>query len=75
MARTTSPIRTKLVHCGRSITYGNFPHYGKRAVYTTYDGQKLVGVLEDAGMHWPVIRFPDGRWARADNEIRLVVEA
>lgn len=70
----TRRIKTRRVSCARSIAYGNFPHYGKQAVHVTDDGQQLVGVLEDAGMHWPVIRFPDGRWARTDDTIRLVVE-
>ena len=49
---------------------------GQPAVYTTWEGDRLVGTLEldpnrDGG--YMRIRFEDGRWARTDDIIELVV--
>lgn len=48
---------------------------GRSAVFTTYDGDRLVGTIEPmtawrAG--YPTVRFPDGKWARLDNVVELV---
>lgn len=49
--------------------------YGRRAVYTTYDGERMVGTVEPAtptSSGYPVIRFEDGRWGRGDETFELV---
>ena len=53
---------------------------GRRAVFTTYEGEEVIGTLE-APQTGPastggylVIRFADGKWARADDTIVLVVD-
>jgi hypothetical protein len=51
--------------------------YGQRAVYTTYDGERMVGTVEAANevsSGYPIIRFEDGRWGRCDETVELVVE-
>lgn len=51
---------------------------GRRAVFTTWEGDRLEGVLERpdpklrVGTRNMIIRFPDGRWARADDVVELV---
>lgn len=48
---------------------------GMRAVYTTYDGDKLIGTITRWERGYPIIEFDDGRWARLDNDaITVVVE-
>lgn len=50
---------------------------GRRAVYTTSEGERMVGVVEAPTRHssgYPIIRFEDGRWGRADADVELVVE-
>ncbi len=71
-------VRTRRVRCLTKIAFGRFAHYGRRAIFTTAEGVRLVGVLTDdprRGGHFPVIAFPDGRWGRADDLIVLVDEA
>lgn len=38
---------------------------GLPAVHTTYEGEKIAGVVERFVGDYAIIRFPDGRWARA----------
>lgn len=48
---------------------------GREAVFTSDSGERMVGVLEEptrwSGEHL-VIRFPDGRWGRADMTVEVV---
>lgn len=51
---------------------------GLRAVFTTYEGDRLVGVLEiDKSTVCPapymMIRFPDGKWGSSGGMIELIV--
>lgn len=47
-------------------------YLGRRAVYRTYDGARLVGVVERFDGARAVIRFDDGRWAYSGYELELV---
>lgn len=48
---------------------------GRRAIYTTYEGERMEGVIE-AGSQvsgWrPIIRFADGRWGRTGDRVEVV---
>jgi hypothetical protein len=48
---------------------------GRQAVFTTYEGERMVGTIEPHPMgQWlPVIRFADGRWGRVDNRVEIVL--
>lgn len=50
---------------------------GKRAIFTTAEGDELIGTVEaarpDLGTgYYPICRFDDGRWGRLDEIVRLV---
>ena len=45
---------------------------GRRAVFTTYEGTDLIGTITRFDGLYPVVTFPDGRWARLDSTVRLV---
>lgn len=46
---------------------------GIRVMHTTYDGDRIEGVIESLdGSGFPIIRFADGRWARGDSHIEVV---
>ncbi len=48
---------------------------GMRAVFTTWEGERLVGTIthfDSQGQGFPVVTFPNGRWARLDSQIELV---
>ena len=48
---------------------------GRRAIYTTWEGDRMEGVIE-APMRmsggFPIIRFADGRWGRCDQRVEIV---
>lgn len=46
---------------------------GKQAIYKTYDGQELVGIISHWMKVYPCVTFPDGTWARLDNRFKIVV--
>lgn len=47
--------------------------YGRKAVFATSEGERLVGTLaENPHEHLPRIVFDDGRWGRADFVLELV---
>ena len=52
------------------------PILGKQAVYTTYEGERLVGTVERAKgamlSDLPIARFADGRWGRLGSVVELV---
>ncbi len=49
---------------------------GKRAVHTTFEGERIIGVIDwPVGQQYPIIRMADGRWARQTNALEMVVEA
>lgn len=76
MATTTLETRTTTISARKVAQVG--PEYtrtwvGLPVVFTTYEGDRLVGVLEWADYaHYPIVRFPDGRWARLDYTIEVV---
>lgn len=51
---------------------------GRKAAHRTHDGTLMVGTLErpegcnPRSAYLPVIRFADGRWARADTFVTLI---
>jgi hypothetical protein len=51
---------------------------GRRAIFTTYEGERLEGVVEApltgpcSTDYFPIVRFADGRWARLDSQIAIV---
>lgn len=52
------------------------PILGKSAVYTTWEGDRLVGTVERAKgaliNDLPIVRFADGRWARLGSLVEIV---
>lgn len=52
-------------------------HFGKKAVHTTWDGERITGTLarptdsHHIGSGYPIIEFPDGGWARCTDTIEL----
>lgn len=51
---------------------------GLDVIYTTSEGEELIGVVEDEPRGVParhlIARFRDGTWGRLDNVIRLIVD-
>jgi hypothetical protein len=53
---------------------------GLQVAHTTSSGDVLVGVVEsfanpaDRASGYPIIRFPDGRWARGERVLQVVIE-
>jgi hypothetical protein len=46
---------------------------GVQAVFTTYGGDRLVGTITGFADHfYPVVTFPDGRWARLGTAVEVV---
>lgn len=49
--------------------------YGREAVFTTYEGERVIGTVE-APTRWssgyPIVTFADGTWARLDTLIEVV---
>ena len=51
------------------------PVIGKTAIFTTWDGERLVGTIAKGAKSgaFPRIEFADGTWARLSNTIEVVV--
>lgn len=62
MTQTTFPLSSRLIaNVGPAYTDAFIGH---PAQFVTYEGDTLVGVVEDVRLDGVVVRFPDGRWAR-----------
>lgn len=50
---------------------------GLPVAFTTYEGERLIGTLShfapEGGMPYPVATFPNGKHARLDHEIEIVI--
>jgi len=47
---------------------------GRQAVYTTFEGERLVGIVTSHDGHFARVTFPNGKWARLDSTIELVID-
>lgn len=48
---------------------------GLPAVFTTYQGERLPGTITEFNRDgYPVISFPDGRHARLDLQVEIIIE-
>jgi len=45
---------------------------GRKAIFTTWEGQEMVGTIDGFHQGYPRVVFPDGRWARLDRVVTLV---
>ena len=45
---------------------------GLRAVYTTYEGKRLVGTITKFVGGYPIVEFGDGRWGRLELHVEIV---
>lgn len=45
---------------------------GVPVVYTTWDGERLAGVIDRFQDVYPVVVFPDGRWARLNSHVEVI---
>jgi hypothetical protein len=76
MTRTVTIDQDRAGDLGGRDYLGTF--VGLRAVYTTWEGERLVGTVEsltgEQGQPWglPIIRFADGRWARGNSTLEIV---
>ncbi len=71
MSTATFDIQRETGHGRRAVE----AIVGRRAIYTTWEGERLEGVIEaptSLSGGYPVIRFADGRWGRCDQRVEIV---
>lgn len=79
-ATKTTKTRTESYNFGRKRAYANVTPQliGRKAIYTTFDGEKLIGTItgevNTAGGRYLTVKFDDGRHARLDSIVKLVRE-
>lgn len=71
MSTATFDINREMSHGRRAVE----AIVGRRAIYTTWEGERIEGVIEaptrmSSGL--PIIRFADGRWGRCDQRVEIV---
>lgn len=72
MTRTFTLSARKIANEGPRY-WGQF--LGTPVVHTDYEGTERVGVIENFEHGYPIVRFPDGKWARLDLRITVTDEA
>jgi hypothetical protein len=45
---------------------------GTQVVFTTWDGQKIQGIINGWAQYHPVATFNDGTWARLDSQVEVI---
>lgn len=78
MTSTSAPRTRRVTVSARKVAEAGADYWqqflGLQVVYTAFDGEQLVGVVEGFANGYPVIWFADGRWARGDLDLRVVVD-